>query len=1109
MRQLTNTLVLICCILFALDARALGLSEIQVNSKLNEPLNAKINIYSIPKGSLSTLKVGLASPQAFQRAGLERPHVLTNLDFTVRAISKTEVFVQISTQKALREPFLNFIVEVTWSGGQLLREYTIFLDLPSRSRQAAHTKRSPPSFADENTPEESTNVKETSTNIEGDSYTIVKGDTLWKIAEKHRPPGVSVPEQMNRIFNANPNAFINKNKALLKVGEIIRIPGWANTERDTSPARSEDVTSRRTPAEEIDKPLISSNKSPERQRAQQQLKELENKITQLTEANVDIESENELLTTELEKTKDLLESFKKQLADKNNSLTLNAQQLAKLQAELEKEKLEKEKFKQEMVEDGADKPRVTQQPTAPDAIDTRTTNKPEPDVDKPRVTPPKVPDTTKPSAEQPDLTGGVGKPKATLPTAPDAAKPEPEPKLAAPSTGETPEVAAVSTPPERSFKLPDDDEVAVLKNLLKTQITQKLRQDEKLKEQLSHSKISPAELAELMAESGIDPLQEDSPEKVANLVMELESDNLQELPSPKELVASIRDYQQTSIQEFVKLTADLQVQQLQKSSPEEQAQFIAEIRGGPQEPEIRRDPPQEPSRQTDDPSLIKTTDEWVKQQVPGGWITVGGIVLFLLILTFFRRKRQKSSDTLDKFENTSEAPKTPGKKLQDNGVKAAYEDVREKFNGYMAQNQFGQAEDFVKSAIKRHPYNHEYQLMLLEIYATENKVEQFDKEAKVLHDAVNGQGPLWEKALELRKYLSPERELSQPDSSGTGAIVGATAIGAAAVAATTLGENERPNDGLVIPHSDEEEDGLLFASEEELNQDVNLSEELKGVDAYSDINRTDTQEYDEIQSSAETDDSSPDSKSPEDSTDVEFNLDDDLSGGDEGNLSNLSSRGLEDEFDLPSESGSEATVPDSSSSLSLDDEFDLVESAEEGRANENESSLELNNNLPLEDVGKESLANDDLSSLELEEDFSLESGQEGSATEDLSSLDLDIEEDVSLESGQEGSATEDLSSLDLDIEEDLSLESGQEGSATEDLSSLELELDEDFSSESPKEEENAVEDLSSLDLDMDEDLSLESSKEESAVEEGLSLDDDLSLDELLGGLDSDDTDNRK
>ncbi len=920
MRQLTNTLALIYCIFFALDVHALGLSDIQVNSNLNEPLNAKIDVYSIPKGSASTLKVAIASKSAFQRAGLERPYILTNLEFSVQAISKTEALVQITTPEALKEPFLNFIVEVTWTSGQLLREYTIFLDPPSYQQPATPINR-PSSVAGQNTL--ATNEEETSTNVdEGDYYTIVRNDTLWKIAAKHRPKGVSVPEQMDRIFNANPNAFINNNKTMLKVGKVLRIPGW------TSPVPTEDATSRRTP-EEIDEPF--SSESSEKWTAQRE--KLENKITQLTEENVALKSENERLTTKLENNKSLVVILKKELAAKNNRLTDHAQQIADLQAQLERQEKQL-----------ADKLPTPQQPF------------------------------TKPERAHQDLVSS--------------------------STDKTQEVA-VSPPPATPLKVAGDEKPV-------------------------------------------------------------------------------------------------------------------------------------------------TSNDWIKDNVPGGWITiiatVGSIVLLLLILTFFRRKPKTSTETLEKFE-TSKAPKAVNKKRPDDemydqfmeeevnrGSETPYEDVREKFNGYMAQKSFGQAEDFIQSAIKQYPHNHEYHLMLLEIYAAEKKVAQFEKEAKVLHDAVNGQGPLWEKALELRKDLSPDGEsFSQPDTTG------ATAIGAAAVvAATTLGENESQNDDrLVIPLSEEEDDLLLFSSEEELNQDVNLSEELKGIDAFSDINRTEPPEDDEIKTSAETDEFISDLKSPEESSDVLFNLDDDLSEADEANLSHLSS--LDDEFDLPLESGSEATQHDSllelddelplenvekeSSSLGIEEEeFSLESSGQEESPAEEFSSLELDEDFSLESPQEESAA-EDLSSLDLDEDFSLESPQEESAAEDLSSLDLDedlslsgqeesaadelssleLDEDFSLESGQEESAADELSSLELD--EDFSLESGQEESAADELSSLEL--DEDFSLESTQ-EESAADDLSSLELD--EDFSLESAQEESAADD-LSLDEDLSLDQLLAGLDSDETDN--
>jgi pilus assembly protein FimV len=79
-------------------------------------------------------------------------------------------------------------------------------------------------------------------------------------------------------------------------------------------------------------------------------------------------------------------------------------------------------------------------------------------------------------------------------------------------------------------------------------------------------------------------------------------------------------------------------------------------------------------------------------------------------------------------------------------------------------------------------------------------------------------------------------------------------------------------------------------------------------------------------------------------------------------------------------------------------------------------------------------------------------------------------------------------------------EIGEEGSAAEELSSLEL--DEDLPSESG--EEDSVPDLSSLELDED----LPFAEESSAADE-LSLEDDLSLEELLNELNTGDTDSQQ
>ena len=43
----------------------------------------------------------------------------------------------VTTRSAVKEPFLNFLIEADWSKGRLLREFTVLLDPPFYADQPA------------------------------------------------------------------------------------------------------------------------------------------------------------------------------------------------------------------------------------------------------------------------------------------------------------------------------------------------------------------------------------------------------------------------------------------------------------------------------------------------------------------------------------------------------------------------------------------------------------------------------------------------------------------------------------------------------------------------------------------------------------------------------------------------------------------------------------------------------------------------------------------------------------------------------------------------------------------------------------------------------------
>ncbi|RVU85917.1 hypothetical protein EOL70_00250 [Leucothrix sargassi] len=107
----------------------LGLGEIESASSLNQPFKAKINLLSVSQSEVSNLNVKVASPSIFRRVGIDRPAYLNGLRFR-STIQNGQPVILVSSSQPVQEPFINFLLEVSWPKGQLLKEYTVLLDPP-------------------------------------------------------------------------------------------------------------------------------------------------------------------------------------------------------------------------------------------------------------------------------------------------------------------------------------------------------------------------------------------------------------------------------------------------------------------------------------------------------------------------------------------------------------------------------------------------------------------------------------------------------------------------------------------------------------------------------------------------------------------------------------------------------------------------------------------------------------------------------------------------------------------------------------------------------------------------------------------------------------------
>ncbi len=267
---------MVICLLFPASGFSLGLGGIKLNSTLDQKLDAKIELLSVSDKELDNILIKLASPAVYERMGIERSIQLEQLRFKV--ISENgKNFIHVTTPLAVSEPFLNFLVEVDWSTGRLLREFTVLLDPPvfledeGKSAVKSPEAELPPVLT---TPAGATEVETSVAAIEEDDsdeavegqsvdeeitkilsaasepvqetaireeiaeapvqntstsmvYEVKKNEILWRIANKLRPENITVEQMMLALQRENPTAFFGDNVSMLKAGAVLRIENTA------------------------------------------------------------------------------------------------------------------------------------------------------------------------------------------------------------------------------------------------------------------------------------------------------------------------------------------------------------------------------------------------------------------------------------------------------------------------------------------------------------------------------------------------------------------------------------------------------------------------------------------------------------------------------------------------------------------------------------------------------------------------------------------------------------------------------------------------------------------------------------------------------------------
>ncbi len=249
------------------SVQAAGLGKLTVNSSLGQPFKAEVDLIALKKEDIPSLSARLAPRDSFRKADVDYAPFFSTFAVSVETRSDGQPYIKIVSSQPVIEPFLSMLIELNWSSGRLLREYTVLLDLPETDRpqlalpttqfvppiQVAPTE--PPSLESELSivekpdaptqnfindrktplqkpihrklaPQKAVSQKATPADLEGvANYGRVKsGDTLIRIARQVATDGVNLNQMLIALHRANRDAFSGNNINRLKAGSILRAP---------------------------------------------------------------------------------------------------------------------------------------------------------------------------------------------------------------------------------------------------------------------------------------------------------------------------------------------------------------------------------------------------------------------------------------------------------------------------------------------------------------------------------------------------------------------------------------------------------------------------------------------------------------------------------------------------------------------------------------------------------------------------------------------------------------------------------------------------------------------------------------------------------------------
>ena len=320
---------------FIFSAQALQLGKISINSKQEQPLNADIEVILTKADDVTELVPSIASKEDFESQGIERLPVHANIDANFVKNSEGKIYLKLKSDKPVKDPFLDLLIQIDSPKGRNYREYTVLLDPPDpmdkminetlekdsakkdnnklpakdlaegKKREIDSEKKSKenqdlietqkeevveeeqktakkeqPKEEVKNTKEEAIDDQDTD---EQKTVKSVPGKTLYQIARENSLSGITLEQMVVGIYQNNKKAFAEGNINGLNKNQILTVPNKSYFSDLSHLQARKILKSQNDEWKKLTQPKASENKStkkPENNKEKEKIEKLELKLAE-------------------------------------------------------------------------------------------------------------------------------------------------------------------------------------------------------------------------------------------------------------------------------------------------------------------------------------------------------------------------------------------------------------------------------------------------------------------------------------------------------------------------------------------------------------------------------------------------------------------------------------------------------------------------------------------------------------------------------------------------------------------------------------------------------------------------------------------------------------